>query len=65
MERIRTNFNELTFWTKYMLSYIWTAIALMAMFIGVKINIGYLIIVPIISWGMLVVLKSNLQALQK
>ena len=65
MERIRTNFNELTFWTKYMLSYIWTAIALMAMFIGVKINIGYLIIVPIISWGMLIVLKKQFTSFTK
>lgn len=59
MEKIRTNFNGVTFWIKYMLSYIWTAIALIAIFIGVKINIGFLIIVPIISCAMLIVLKKK------
>ncbi len=65
MEKLRTNFNGLTFWTKYMLSYIWTAAALIAILIGVKINWGYLIIVPIISFSMLIVLKKKFTIVTK
>ena len=65
MEKIRTNFNGLIFSTKYMLSYIWTAIALIAIFIGVKINISFLIIVPIISCTMLIVLKKQFTRFMK
>lgn len=65
MEKLRTNFNGLTFWTKYMLSYIWTAVALIAILIGVKINWAYLIIVPIISFSMLIVLKKKFTIVTK
>lgn len=65
MEKMRTNFNGLTFGTKYMLSYIWTAVALIAIFIGVKINFSFLIIVPIISYAMLIVLKKKFTIVMK
>lgn len=53
MKKIRISFERLSFNTRYAVSYIWTAISIVAIFLGAKFDTNYFWIVPamcIIAW---------------
>lgn len=46
MRRLRIGFAKLSFNVKYALAYVWTAISVVAIFLGAKTDINYFWIIP-------------------